>query len=78
MVEIAPHEGTPRLGRGDQIFHLGRYVDEAVRLNFKGGCTVAIGWGLDATLLGAHLSCYSDPTALLAGPIAWGTEHRAS
>ena len=82
MVEIAPHEGTVEgtlvLGRGDQIFHLGRYVDDEVRLTFEGGRAVAIEGGLDATLLEAHLAGYRDPTAFLAGHIAWGTDHRAS
>jgi 2,5-dihydroxypyridine 5,6-dioxygenase len=82
MVEIAPLEGTVEgtlvLGRGDQIFHLGRYVDDEVRLTFEGGRAVAIEGGLDAVLLETHLSGYRDPSAFLAGHIAWGTDHRAS
>ena len=82
MVEIAPHEttveGTLVLGRGDQIFHLGRYVDDEVRLRFERGRAVAIEGGLDALLLERHLAGYHDPNAFLAGHVAWGTDHRAS
>ena len=82
MVEIAPREGTVEgtlvLGRRDQIFHLGRYIDEEVRLRFERGRAVAIQGGLDAFLLEAHLAGYEDPNAFLAGHVAWGTDHRAS
>ena len=82
MVEIAPHEGSMEgtlvLGRGSQIFHLGRYVDEEVRIRFEGGRAVTIEGGLDAWLLEKHLSGYADPNAFLAGHVAWGTDHRAS
>lgn len=82
MVEIAPLEGTVEgslvLGRGDQIFHLGRYVDDEVRIDFEQGRAVAIEGGLDAVLLESHLAGYQDPNAFLAGHVAWGTDHRAS
>ena len=82
MVEIAPLEGSVEgtlvLGRGDQIFHLGRYVDEQVTIQFERGRAVAIEGGLDALLLKTHLASYRDPNAFLAGHIAWGTDHRAS
>jgi hypothetical protein len=49
MVEIAPLEGSVEgtlvLGRGDQIFHLGRYVDEQVTIQFERGRAVAIEGG---------------------------------
>lgn len=81
MVEIAPLEGSVEgslvLGRGDQIFHLGRYVDEEIRIRFERGRAVSIEGGLDAKLLDAHLAGYRDPNAYLAGHIAWGTDHRA-
>lgn len=82
MVEIAPLEGSVEgtlvLGRGDQVFHLGRYIDDEVRIRFEGGHAVAIEGGLDATLLESHLAGYRDPNAFMAGHVAWGTDHRAS
>jgi 2,5-dihydroxypyridine 5,6-dioxygenase len=82
MVEIAPQEGTVEgtlvLGRGDQIFHLGRYIDDEVHIRFEKGRAVSIEGGLDAVLLQSHLSGYDDPNAFMAGHIAWGTDHRAS
>jgi 2,5-dihydroxypyridine 5,6-dioxygenase len=82
MVEIAPLEGsvdgTLVLGRGDQIFHLGRYIDDEVRVQFEQGRAVSIEGGLDAVLLESHLASYRDPNAFLAGHVAWGTDHRAS
>ena len=82
MVEIAPLEGSVEgtlvLGRGDQIFHLGRYVDDDVRIRFEQGRAVSIEGGLDAVLLESHLAGYDDENAYLAGHIAWGTDHRAS
>jgi len=82
MVEIAPWEGTVEgslvLGRGDQIFHLGRYVDDEVHIKFERGHVVAIEGGLDAVLLESHLASYQDPNAFRAGHVAWGTDHRAS
>ena len=81
MVEIAPKEGTVEgtlvLGRGDQIFHLGRYIDDEVRIQLERGRAVAIQGGLDAFLLEAHLFGYRDPNAFLAGHVGWGTDHRA-
>ena len=81
MVEIAQHEGTLEgtlvLTRGDQVFHLGRYVDDDVRITFERGRAVAIEGGLDALLLRRHLASYGDPNAFLGGHIAWGTDHRA-
>lgn len=82
MVEIAPLEATVDgslvLSRGDQIFHLGRYVDDPVRIQFEQGRAVSIEGGVDAMLLESHLTGYRDPNAFLAGHIAWGTDHRAS
>ena len=82
MVEIAPLEGTVEgmlvLRRGDQIFHLGRYIDDDVRIHFEGGRAISIDGGLDAFLLEAHLTGYRDPNAFLAGHVSWGTDHRAS
>lgn len=82
MVEVAPQEGTVEgtlvLGRGDQIFHLGRYIDDEVHIRFEKGRAVSIEGGLDAVLLESHLSGYDDPNAFMAGHVAWGTDHRAS
>ena len=82
MVEIAAREetaeGTVVLGRGDQIFHLGRFVDGEVRISFERGRAVAIEGGLDAALLRKHLTGYTDPNAFLLGHVSWGTDHRAS
>jgi len=82
MVEIAPQEGTVEgtlvQGRGDQIFHLGRYVDDEVRIDFERGRATLIEGGLDAFLLRSHLEAYRDPNAFAAGHVAWGTDHRAS
>ena len=82
MVEIAPLErtveGTLVLGTGDQIFHLGRYIDDEVWIRFEQGRAVSIEGGLDAVLLETHLKNYRDPNAFLAGHVAWGTDHRAS
>ncbi len=81
MVEIAPQEetleGTLVLGCGDQIFHLGRYIDDDVHITFERGRAVSIVGGLDAALLKSHLASYGDPNAYLAGHVAWGTDHRA-
>ena len=82
MVEIAPLEGsvdgTLVLGPGDQVFHLGRYIDDEVSIRFEHGRAVRIEGGLDAVLLESHLKSYGDPNAFLAGHVAWGTDHRAS
>ncbi len=81
MVEIAPLEGTVEgtlvLARGDQVFHLGRFVDDSVRLTVTGGHVAAIEGGLDATLLRRYLHDHRDPNAFRVGHVAWGTDHRA-
>lgn len=82
MVEIAQREGTLEgtlvLHRGDQTFHLGRYVDDDVTIGFEAGRAVRFEGGLDAWLIERHLASYADPAAFMAGHIAWGTDHRAS
>ena len=82
MVEIAPHEGTVEgtlvLAPGDQIFHLGRFVEHEVRLRIEAGRVTTIAGGLDASLLRRHLDDYRDPNAFLVGHVAWGTDQRAS
>jgi 2,5-dihydroxypyridine 5,6-dioxygenase len=81
MVEIAPHEGSAEgtlvLARGDQIFHLGRFVDDPVTLHVEAGRVVAIDGGLDATLLDRYLIDYGDANARAVGHVAWGTDGRA-
>jgi 2,5-dihydroxypyridine 5,6-dioxygenase len=81
MVEIAQQEGTLEgtlvLHRGDQVFHLGRFVDDDVRIRFEAGRAVAFEGGLDAWLIERHLASHGEPEAFLAGHVAWGTDHRA-
>ncbi len=81
MVEIAPHEGSVEgvlvLGRSDQVFHLGRFVDEPVRLRVERGLVTSIEGGLDADLLRRYLDDHRDPDAYRVGHVAWGTDHRA-
>lgn len=81
MVETAQVErtlnGTLVLNTGDVIFHLGRFVERPVTLEFVDGRVVDIRGGLDAFLLREHLSSYEDPNALVAGHVSWGTDHRA-
>jgi 2,5-dihydroxypyridine 5,6-dioxygenase len=81
MVEIAPHEGSVEgtlvLARGAQVFHLGRFVDDPVRLTIEGGLVTAIEGGLDADLLRRYLDDHHDPNAYRVGHVAWGTDHRA-
>ena len=81
MVEIAPHEGSVEgrlvLAVGDQVFHLGRFVEREVRLTIEQGHVVRIDGGLDATLLERYLDDLHDSAARLVGHIAWGTDHRA-
>lgn len=81
MVEIAPHEGSVHgtlvLSPGDQIFHLGRFVEQPVNMFIEAGRVVAIEGGLDAILLTRYLADLHDDAARLVGHIAYGTDHRA-
>jgi 2,5-dihydroxypyridine 5,6-dioxygenase len=81
MVEIAPHEGTVEgtlvLAPGDQVFHLGRFITEPVRLRITAGRVTSIEGGVDAVLLDRYLSDLDDDAAYLVGHVAWGTDHRA-
>jgi 2,5-dihydroxypyridine 5,6-dioxygenase len=81
MVEIAPHEGTVEgtlvLAPGDQIFHLGRFVEQPLRLTIEAGRVTAIEGGSDAVLLRRYLADLRDDAATQVGHIAWGTDHRA-
>jgi 2,5-dihydroxypyridine 5,6-dioxygenase len=81
MVEIAPHEGSAEgtlvLATGDHIFHLGRYIEQPLRLTIAHGRVVAIEGGLDAELLRRYLDDLHEDGARLVGHIAWGTDHRA-
>lgn len=81
MVEAAQLEGTLEgtlvLATGDSVFHLGRFIEEPVTIQFSEGRVVSISGGLDAFLLREHLASYEDPNALVAGHMAWGTDHRA-
>jgi 2,5-dihydroxypyridine 5,6-dioxygenase len=70
-------EGTLVLDVGDVIFHLGRFVEHPVTIRFEKGRAVKFEGGLDAVLLERFLASYNDPTALLAGHMGWGVDHRA-
>lgn len=81
MVEIAPIEGSVEgtlvLATGDQIFHLGRFIEAPVRLALEGGVVRAIEGGLDARLLERFLRDERDANAFRVGHVAWGTDQRA-
>jgi 2,5-dihydroxypyridine 5,6-dioxygenase len=70
-------EGTLVLDVGDVVFHLGRFVERPVTITFREGRAVKFEGGLDAVLLERFLRAYRDPNALVAGHMAWGTDHRA-
>lgn len=70
-------EGTLVLDTGDQIFHLGRYVEQPVTVVFKQGRAVSFDGGVDAFLLQNFLESYDDANALMAGHFACGTDPRA-
>ncbi len=79
-VQAAQREGTTQgrlvLDVGDSIFHIGRYVDAPVTLDFEDGRLVSIAGGLDARLIRAELDAAGD-NAYLAGHMAWGVDPRA-
>lgn len=79
-VQAAQNEGTTQgrlvLETGDSIFHLGRFVETPVVLDFEDGKVVSIEGGLDATLIKAELEAAGE-NAFLAGHMAWGVDPRA-
>ena len=79
-VQAAQLEGTTEgrlvLDTGDCVFHLGRYVDTPVTLEFEHGRITGIYGGLDARLIRDELEAAGD-NALQAGHMAWGVDSRA-
>lgn len=79
-VQAAQLEGTTEgrlvLDTGDCVFHLGRFVDSPVTIEFEAGRAVSITGGLDARLIRAELDAAGD-NAFLAGHMAWGVDPRA-
>lgn len=79
-VQAAQLEGTTEgrlvLEEGDSVFHLARFVEQPVTIDFAGGRVVAIEGGLDARLIRAELEAAYD-NAFLAGHMAWGVDPRA-
>lgn len=79
-VQAAQCEGSTTgrlvLDIGDCIFHLARFVESPVRLEFESGRLVAIEGGLDARLIRAELEAAGE-NACLAGHMAWGVDARA-
>jgi 2,5-dihydroxypyridine 5,6-dioxygenase len=79
-VQAAQLEGTAEgrlvLDVGDCVFHLGRYVETPVVIEFTAGKAVSIEGGLDARLIRAELEAAGD-NAFLAGHMAWGVDARA-
>jgi 2,5-dihydroxypyridine 5,6-dioxygenase len=71
-------EGRLVLDVGDVVFHLGRFVERPVTITFREGRAVKFEGGLDAVLIERFLRAYRDPAALMAGHMAWGTDHRAN
>jgi 2,5-dihydroxypyridine 5,6-dioxygenase len=70
-------EGRLVLNTGDVVFHLGRYIEHPVTVAFREGRAVSFEGGLDAFLIKQLLESYREPNALMAGHMAWGTDHRA-
>jgi 2,5-dihydroxypyridine 5,6-dioxygenase len=79
-VQAAQREGTTTgrlvLDTGDCVFHLARYVETPVTLDFEDGRLVSIAGGLDARLIRAELE-WAGANAFLAGHMAWGVDPRA-
>ena len=82
VVETAPIEGTAEgtivLDRGDQMFYMGRYVDNPIKIIFKEGRIIDIKGGLDAFLLRKHLESYQEENAWMAGHVTMGLDKRIS
>lgn len=70
-------EGRLVLEEGDCVFHLARFVERRVVIEFERGQVVRIEGGLDARLIRAALEQAGDEGAFRAGHMAWGTDRRA-
>jgi len=80
-VQAAQREGSTQgrlvLDIGDSCFHLGRFIEQRVTMDFEDGKLVSIEGGLDAALIRAELDAAGDTGAWMAGHMAWGVDHRA-
>ena len=81
MIETAPLEGSLEgalvLDTGDQMFYMGRYVENPVKIGFKEGRITDISGGLDAFLIRKHIESFNEENAWRAGHISIGTDKRA-
>lgn len=62
---------------GDACFHIGRFIEHPVVMDFEDGRMVSIEGGLDARLIQAELEAAGDDRAMVAGHMAWGVDRRA-
>lgn len=80
-VQSAQLEGSTTgrlvLDVGDACFHIGRFVEQQVVLEFDAGALVSIDGGLDARLIRAELEAAGDPGAFKSGHMAWGVDRHA-
>ena len=81
MAQAAQLEGTLEgklvLDTGDCCFHLGRFIEQPVSIEFREGKAISFEGGLDAVLIKTALSEAGTDNAFLAGHMAWGTDKRA-
>lgn len=81
MVQAAQLEGTTQgtlvLDVGDCCFQLGRMVERPTAITFREGRAVAFEGGLDARLIRDEIEAGGSDSCLMAGHMAWGTDHRA-
>jgi len=70
-------EGRLVLDVGDLVFHLGRYVDCPVTLEFREGRIVSIEGGVLGRMIDHLLASFNDDNAWLAGHLAIGTDPKA-
>lgn len=80
-VQAAQIEGTTEgvlvLDVGDSVFHLGRFIEAPVHIQFKAGRVVSLEGGLDAKLIRDVLDAAGDEGAWNSGHMAWGVDPRA-
>lgn len=81
-VQAAQIEGTTEgvlvLDVGDSFFHLGRFIEAPVHIQFEAGRVVSLEGGLDAKLIRDALDAAGDAGAWNAGHMAWGVDPRAN
>lgn len=80
-VQAAQIEGTTEgvlvLDVGDSVFHLGRFIEAPVHIQFRAGRVVSLEGDLDAKLIRDALDTAGDEGAWNAGHMAWGVDPRA-